>query len=301
MSLSLEQLLHRLGGVASRAVLIELTCRREVDRALREQRIVRVARGRYALPTAGEARRQAARLHGAASHLSAAAHWGWEVKSPPTLPSVSVDRDRKITARQREGVELHWTRFADGDLVDGWVTSPARTFVDCCRDLAFDEALAVADSALRNRTLTRADLLRLGRAARGPGSARCARVAREATDRAANPFESVLRAIALDVPGLDVRPQVLLVDKPFPVRPDLVDDRLRVAIEADSFEWHGSREALRRDCRRYTLLALNGWRVVRFSWEDVMFNAGYVRQVLTSIGARVDRPAQAAGSGSASA
>src|SRR2546422_961802 len=74
--------------------------------------------------------------------------------------------------------------------------------------------------------------------------ARCVRVAEQADGRAANPFESVLRAIALDVPGLQVEPQIWIE----PIgRPDVVDVRRRVVIEADSFEFHGRRKALVAD------------------------------------------------------
>jgi hypothetical protein len=34
-------------------------------------------------------------------------------------------------------------------VVDGWVTSPVRTVIDCCLDLPFDAALAVVDSSWR--------------------------------------------------------------------------------------------------------------------------------------------------------
>jgi very-short-patch-repair endonuclease len=61
-------------------------------------------------------------------------------------------------------------------------------------------------------------------------------------------------------------------------RPDLVDEDLRLVLEADSFEWHGDRVALRDDARRYDLMVVNGWRVLRFAWEDVMFDRlGYER------------------------
>jgi hypothetical protein len=65
-------------------------------------------------------------------------------------------------------------------------------------------------------------------------------------------------------------------------RPDLVDDHLRIVIEADSFEWHGSRPALARDARRYNWFETDGWLVLRFAWEQVMFDEGYVREVLTA-------------------
>ena len=54
-------------------------------------------------------------------------------------------------------------------------------------------------------------------------------------------------------------------------------------LEADSFEWHGDRRALRRDARRYNLLVVDGWIVLRFAWEDVMFDPDYVRDVLVAV------------------
>ena len=93
----------------------------------------------------------------------------------------------------------------------------------------------------------------------------------------------MLRAIALDVAGLVVEPQVLVDDIG---RPDLLDRRLRLVIEADSFEFHGRRQALTRDCERYNAFVLSGFQVVRFAWEHVMFEPSYVRQVLTDLAGR---------------
>jgi very-short-patch-repair endonuclease len=115
---------------------------------------------------------------------------------------------------------------------------------------------------------------------RGPGAPRVRRVCAEATKEAANPFESVLRAIALEVPDLHVRPQLRIAPS---VRPDLVDADLRIVLEADSFAWHGSRAALRQDAKRYNLMVMDGWIVLRFAWEDVMFDPGYVSRVLKSV------------------
>lgn len=53
-----------------------------------------------------------------------------------------------------------------------------------------------------------------------------------------------------------------------------------MVLEADSFEWHGRRDQLRRDARRYDQLVVDGWLVLRFSWEDVMFDPEFVRDVL---------------------
>jgi very-short-patch-repair endonuclease len=100
----------------------------------------------------------------------------------------------------------------------------------------------------------------------------------------------VLRAIAIDVPGLEVVPQVRITgDLGLRVRADLVDRHLRIVLEADSFEWHGDRTALRRDARRYDLLVANGWTVLRFSWEDVMHDPDFVRAVLRATVERTQR------------
>jgi very-short-patch-repair endonuclease len=194
---------------------------------------------------------------------------------------VVVPRNRKVDGWRRRGVVLRWRAVSAGELSRG-VTDPYRTVVDCARDLPFAEALAVADSALRHgldhdRLVEEA----LGLATRGRG--RALRVVQAADRRAANPFESVLRAIALEVEGLDVEPQVVIDELGFLGRPDLVDRRRRIVIEADSFAFHGTRKVLRRDCERYTGLVLRGWRVVRFAWEHVMLQPDYVRDCLVAL------------------
>ena len=116
--------------------------------------------------------------------------------------------------------------------------------------------------------------------ARGRGAARVRQIAGQARADAANAFESVVRSIALHVPGLNVEPQRLITSVQPWVRPDLVDEDLRLVIEADSVEWHGSRAALRRDCRRYDQLVVDDWLVLRIAWEGAMFDPAFVRQVL---------------------
>lgn len=276
--MSVVDCLTRIGGVSTRANLVELTSRAAVDRALAAEDIVALARGRYALPAAADALKAAHRLVGTVSHFSAALHWGWEVKTTPPEPHVTVPRNRKLSAGRAAGLTLHRASLGADD-VDGIVTSRDRTIVDCLRDGEWDEALAVADSALRHG-FTPERLQALARDARGPGSRQLRRVARQARPEAANPFESVLRAIALDVPGLSVRPQVPIWGEQFLGRPDLVDEDLRIVLEADSFEWHGGRSALRTDARRYNSFITHGWLVLRFAWEDVMFDGPYVRSVL---------------------
>lgn len=275
---SILEALTTAGGVATRARLIELTSRAEVDRALRSGEVVAIARGRYALPVVDAALAAAHRLSGTVSYRSAALVWNWAVKSPPEAPEVTVPKSRRVTEAQASGVVLHRADLGSDDVSDG-VTGRDRTLLDCLRTLPFDEGLAVADSALREG-FPPGRLQAIARDAAGPGSRAVRRVAAEATGDAANPFESALRAIALGVPGMSVRPQVAIYDPRFLGRPDLVDECLRIVLEADSFEWHGGRQALCDDARRYNRFVVRGWLVLRFSWEDVMFHADEVRRVL---------------------
>ena len=247
--MNIEHVLSRLGGVAGRRDLVRATSRKEFDRAVRRGDIVRDAHGRYALPLAADGLRAASALSGVVSHRTAALHWGWEVKATPPLPDVTVRRNRAIAEERRAGVALHRANLTACD-VDGPATSRERTLVDCMRSLPFDEALAIADSALRHRSITKARLVELADSIKGPGAPQARRVAREASHLAANPFESVLRAIARDVPGLHLETQVVIADKEGRGRADLVDRERRLVVEAESHSWHSKRGALRRDCRR---------------------------------------------------
>jgi very-short-patch-repair endonuclease len=268
--------LHHLGGVATRASLLRLVSRGELQRALSAGQIVRVARGRYTLPELTAALSIAAKVNGALCLTDAALYHGWEIKEVCDKPHIVVPKWRSIPGCHPASIHRVNLRR---DQISGMATSPETTLEQCMRWLPFDEALVIADSALRHG-FPPDDLRRIAQRGKGPRSPQMRRVAREASPLAANPFESVLRAIALDVRGLSVEPQVWVSPE---VRCDLVDSRLRVVLEADSFEWHGGRSALARDARRYNLLVTQGWLVLRFSWEDVMYDPRYVRDVLLAV------------------
>ncbi len=283
------EVLAEFGGIVTRAALIRATSRAEVDRALRDREILIVGRGRYCLPSLDEAPRLAHALGGVLSHTSATLYHGWEVKYAPERPHVTVPRRRRTDPRLASRVVLHYSDLTREEITDGIATSPEVTLLQSLRVLPEDEALVIADSALRHG-LAPGVLRRVSVTARGPGAAKVRRAAARANGDAANPFESCLRHVALGVEGLDVRPQWRLPG--LSVRPDLVDEDLGVVLEADSFEWHGDRAALRRDARRYNLVVLHGWLVLRFAWEDVMFDQDYVRSVLVSVVRLVQRRAQ---------
>lgn len=271
--------LERLGGVASTQALLRLTNRRQIRRALRQRSITQVARGRYALPTAHAARSAAVALSGVVCLRSAAAHHGWELKAQPELPEVAINPRRHLAPERRAGVRVAWMNVAVDDVVAG-VTTPLKTVLDCARHLPFDEALAIADSALRSGLVTRAEMD--ATTVRGAGAAAVRRVLAHADARAANPFESVLRALCIEE-GVDVVAQQAVELPTGTVHPDLVCRIRRLVLEADSWSFHATRTAHKRDCVRYNLLTIHGWRVLRFTWEQVMHEQAYVRWVLRLI------------------
>ncbi|MGW5238656.1 endonuclease domain-containing protein [Monashia sp. NPDC004114] len=201
------------------------------------------------------------------------------MKTVPPLPEVTVPAGRKITVDARARARIHSSRIAVHDAEAG-VTSPLRTVIDCARSFPLDEALAIADSALRHRAVRPSDLARAMAEVKGPGRPKVLRVLAHASARAANPFESVLRAISLDVAGLRLRPQVGIVVAGQRVVPDLVDVDLGLVVEADSHEFHTNRRQIAADCWRYDELVLGRWRVFRFAYEQVMFDQEWVRSVL---------------------
>lgn len=254
--------LTRLGGIGSTSQALALTSRKRLRRAVAAGTIVHVSRGRYALPTADRARAVAAEVDGHLRGLSAAAHWGWPTKWPPRWPELAVGR------RPPHPVDasLRVVQLGPGE-VDGWATSRVRTLLDCAAELPFDEALAVADSALRTGGVSEDEVAVLLAGDLPPG---VRRVLEHATRLAANPFESVLRAILVEA-GVDVVPQWQTTIGGMTCHPDLADPFHALAIEANSWTHHASKDDHDADCRRYNALVVGGWTVLRFTWDQVMF------------------------------
>ncbi|TQM64068.1 hypothetical protein [Humibacillus xanthopallidus] len=285
--MDIAEVMQRMGGVATHGQLKAAVGRRRLDDALQAARIHRVARGRYVLPTAEAARVAAHRLTAVAGLRSAAASYEWSLKWQPTVPELIVPRGRKVPEDARSSARIRWQRLAPGD-VDGWRTTPLRTVLDCATTLPFDEALAVADSALRSGLVTSAELMRAANALPGRGRDAAFDVAWFASERPANAFESVIRAISTEVPGLRLDPQRRIRVAGRRIRPDLVDPELRIVVEGDSHEFHTSPSVIDGDCWRYDELVLDGWLVIRVSWPQAMFKSAWVQSVLARAALRQD-------------
>ena len=119
--------LARVGGVAGRRELERLVGRSALAASVARGSVLRVARGRYALPTASAAQQAAGELTGTAVLLSAAAHWGWRTKWQPARPQVAVGLGRKVPPEVRSRIDVRWRsiprvrRQVRIDDADGWV------------------------------------------------------------------------------------------------------------------------------------------------------------------------------------
>lgn len=259
--------LDRLGGIGPAGAVIAMSSRKKLRTAVAKGTIIRLGKNRYALPTSQAGLSAAVALRGHLSHLTAAAHWGWEIWQQPRAASIIVPQGSSISSTHCKVRRVDLTASE----VDGWATSRLRTVLDCARDLSFVEALAVADSALRHADLRHDDLVAAAR-----GEAEQVRlVAAWADDRAANPFESALRALAVEA-GLPVVPQFETQCGARVYHPDLANPFLGIAIEAESWGFHSDKETHDRDCARFNALTAAGWLVLRFTWTHVMWSPAYV-------------------------
>jgi very-short-patch-repair endonuclease len=289
-------LVQSAGSAMTTADLLQRTSRRALRTAVEHGRLVRVRRGRYALPGTAGAVRGAMALGGCASHLDAALAHGWGVLLPPTHHDVTVPPNRR-GADATAGTALHWSSLTDEELGRG-VTDPVRTVLDCARSLPLPHALAVADSALRSG-VDIGDLRHAAASVRGPGAAAARRVARHADGRAANAFESGLRGLVLGAGFTGFQPQLVVAEPDaglFAVV-DLGDPVERVVLEADGYGVHGTSTAFAKDLARHDELQSTGWVTRRFAWVHVVRRGRWVvRQVAAAVDeARRRRPVRRIG------
>jgi very-short-patch-repair endonuclease len=141
------------------------------------------------------------------------------------------------------------------------------------------------DSALRDGQ-SRTSLLLACPALARTGRNRAYRVVEAGSPLAANPFESVVRAVLEDVPGAQFRPQVWVGNVG---RADLVDKVHHMVVECDSFEFHSDAEALNNDMERYNAFVCEEHLVLRFGWKHAMFQQNYVCATVGALVAAQER------------
>ena len=182
--------------------------------------------------------------------------------------------NRFVEVRVHQSTDLHRRHVTH--IAGLPITNPVRTMFDLASVTEFDELRGIAQKALAARRVTYEGLVEileeLGRRGR-PGTTRFRGLIEEVSPGYAAP-ESVMeeRMIALLNEGGLPMPTLQMPlpwRSPTKGRVDFAYEDARVIIECDGRRWHTTMEAFESDRRRDNLAQLNGWRVLRFTWNDL--------------------------------
>jgi len=273
--------LSELHGAARRSDLVGSSAgARELARLVAEGVVVDHG-GCFALPAAPEWIIRARQFRGALTCVSWAEHAGLAVLEAPGRVHLAVPANRgpkPSRVRPTHRVVLHRTvALGSGCLPDPPVMRPELALACVLTCLESVAAIVTLDSALHQKVCS-ADEVRAELTNRG------SLLARETLDRcdpaSASPLESLAR-LELKAGGLDVRTGVLITGVGWV---DLLVEG-RIVIETDGFEFHNSRAAFANDRRRDRVLAAMGFRVLRFTAEDVRTPGLVLAAVLEALGA----------------
>jgi very-short-patch-repair endonuclease len=201
---------------------------------------------------------------------TAAALYGAAAETPDIHVAL---RPRRVLP-QHAGLTVHGRALEDEDVVDHSgvrLTSGAQTFLDLAPQLLPWHLVALGDALMSAGAMTHEDLRRrLARADRVRGVVRARRWAPHLTARSGSHQESVLRywLLASDLPD----PQVQLPvhdrwGRPV-VHADLGYEEWKIALEYEGRQ-HADRDQFGRDIDRYSLMAADGWLVLRFAARHV--------------------------------
>lgn len=212
------------------------------------------------LPSAVAGRRSAGALHRFPSINADRAHVLVHSRTTHVFPDVVVHRCHDLAD--------HHVTISDGLRV----TTPERTLVDLAIELRPRHLLWVTDRLIADGQVSLPGLERVaaevGR--RGRPGTRCIREVIESLDAGdVSPLEQRGRELLLqtdDIPSF-------VSEFPLPWAPHRrFDDAFpghKLAIEWDSYRWHGQRDRFESDRRRDQEAIARGWRVLRFTWRDV--------------------------------
>lgn len=224
-------------------------------------------------PGATACRRTAAALHG----------WGMLVE-PARSVEVAVSHGRSrvrradVRAVQRRSVDRVQVVAVEGtDPL--WLTAAVQTVVDCALDLPLVEAVVVCDSALRAGDVTVEELRRAAGRLAGVRDARQVRRVLDLCDpESGSVLESVLR-VRMALAGIEgfATQRVLLDAAGRHLRVDFCFAAAGLVVETDGARWH---QDPARDRARDNELARLGWRVLRFTWAEVVYDTERVLREL---------------------
>ncbi len=216
------------------------------------------------------------------------------VRSDPP-PEVEVVLRPRPVLPQRRGLAVHVRDLRTEDVVERGglrVTSGAQTFLDLARRLPPAELVATGDALLRAGHLDAAALeRRLARAGRVRGVVRARECAPLLSGAAMSRPESLLRywLTTSDLPAPQVQLPVHDRWGRVVAHADLGYAEYRVAIEYEGRQ-HATADQFGRDVDRYSLMAADGWLVLRFAARHLTGPAVVVERTRRALVGRGWRP-----------
>lgn len=217
------------------------------------------------------------------SHEVAAQLLGIELLEPVTTQRLTVPRNRSRLTVPRWVVVRADVPADEQVAADGLrLTSAVRTVADLARVLPTVEALVAADSVLRLGLVEAQALRRRLRAAEGRGACALRAVGALVDPLNGSLLESVLRWTLHDagLPAPRTQHRIYDEDGLEVARVDFCWPAQRLVVEADGYAFHSDRAAYRRDRQRGNELVRLGWRVLRFTWEDVRSRPDHVTSLV---------------------
>ena len=308
----------RLAGVRTAAELrAKGNSAAQIANLTQQGTLVRVRRGVYARGAMAEQvlrRTDGAQLLAAAaellsvgpgavaSHETAAWIHGIELLSSPdrdpATSKVTLTRPPAHNRSGRAGVRVHSAQLPARHVTVEHgipVTTAARTIVDLARSLEFRAGVVAADSALRQRLVTKADMERvLTECARWSGIKTAADVVAFADRLAESVLESLARVVFKDCGLPPPELQVWVGEAEVVGRVDFLWRQFWTVAEVDGRMKYGDPNRAVQQLDRDRLLRDAGYEVVHFGWQHINESPGYVNAAIRKAferGRRAPRPA----------
>lgn len=276
-------------GIVTLSQLLEAgLTRRQIANRLHAGHLVEVHRGTYRVPGSPRCFEQVAMAATKAVEGSLLFRRGagalYDLPGVPRWPELLIPASRRTRLPGLTVVRSRAVADEDRAMVRGIpVTSGERTLVDLAGAYARDRLRPILDHALihgmasRSKLEARADALCRGGLA-GPALVLDLLAEWPVSKRPIGSEYELQLYRVLDAAGIE-RPipqyevtiapgQVRFLDFAWPAR--------KLALEADSFLWHGTRKAFERDRARLQELVALGWRILPIVWGQLRHHPGEV-------------------------
>ncbi len=210
-----------------------------------------------------------------ASHHSAASIHGLQTLGRPPA-AVAVTRPPGTGSRTgRPGVRVHAAALPAGHQTS-WrgvpLTSVARTVVDLARASSFRAGVVVADSALRTKRTSKADLQSvLTDCHRWRGIQQARQVVAFSDARSESVFESISRVVFRDQGLPPPELQAWVGDEDVVGRVDFLWSAYRTIAEADGAVKYANPAQAMAQLQRDARLREAGFEVVHFTWDEIIY------------------------------